>query len=188
MFGPLRIGERGDTGHPIEVAATDHGVELIPQEAFAPDALSGDLALWWSVGDARMTFTASIRADGDDYLVELMGSPKRIQERSHRRVRLEVPLWVNRLGTRAVFEAVTSNVSVGVLAFTVEDRLACAALEIGNHVVVVPRLDTGTIGAAGTIVRANSGRSYSVAFTALGAAEEARIASAISAAESRFVR
>ena len=188
MFGPLRIGERGGAGHPVEVATAEHGVELIPTEPIEANALRGDVALWWSVGDARMEFTASVRADGEELLIVLSGSPKRVQERSHRRVRVEVPLWVHRLGARAVFEAVTSNLSVGGLAFTVEDRLAAAALEVGTAVVVVPRLETGPIGAAGTIVRANSAQSYSVAFTALGAAEESRIASAISTAESRYLR
>ncbi|NLA35258.1 MAG: PilZ domain-containing protein [Actinobacteria bacterium] len=189
MFGPLRFGERGSAGHPVEVVAAEHGVELVSLETLDLTPSSGELALWWSVGDARMEFAATATEHDGAFIVALAGSPQRVQERNHRRVRIEVPLWVHVLETAAILEATTSNLSVGGLAFAVGQPPTRTALDVGDAVVVVvPQLQTGPVGAAGTIVRATSQKSYSVAFTALGAAEESRISSAITTAESRYAR
>lgn len=186
--GPIRIGVPPQPGIPVDLVPTPEGTELVAPRPLDDAGLPTNVTLWWSTGDARMEVAAEVAPADDRTVVRLAWPPRRLQLRRHRRARLEVPVWLHVLSSRQSVQGTTMNVSVGGMAFRVPDAMAAARLAVGQPVVVVPHLPSGPVGAAARIVRELTPRTFSVEFTTLGAAGEARIAAAVSEVESKTAR
>lgn len=183
--GRLRIGAPGSSGVPVEAAPHQNGTALHALSGYDHELseLDGHVLLWWPADLGRQEINATLTRGPRSSHATVSWPPRRCQLREHRRVTLDVPVWIASLDSNDVAEGRTCNISAGGVGVALDPVAAWCIHDTG--VVVCVTLDGAPFTAAGTIRRVDGGRFVSVRFDVISAAAESRVVAAVVATEPR---